>query len=122
MLKFAIAAAGVAFISLAGAASPGQSPTSGPVSEPVVCKYVVSAEPGAKPFQMCLTKGQWAAKEQTDAKDPNRVVCRYEESLGTRVRAAKVCMTPAQWAERERLERQEIERIQRGACVQFAGC
>jgi len=83
-----------------------------PNAEPVKCEYVVSADPGAKPTQMCLTKSEWAAKKKVDASDPNRIVCHYEEEPGTRFASRKICMSAAQWDDRKLQDRQDVERIQ----------
>lgn len=80
--------------------------------DPVKCEYVVSAEAGSKPVQMCLTRSQWALKKQQDASDANRIVCHYEEEPGTRFRSRKICMSAAQWDDRKLQDRQDVERIQ----------
>ena len=98
----------VAIPSQSGAAQSPQAPN----SEPVKCEYVVSADPGAKPTQMCLTKSEWAAKKKVDASDPNRIVCHYEEEPGTRFASRKICMSAAQWDDRKLQDRQDVERIQ----------
>lgn len=87
-----------------------------------ICKHVVSAERGAKPYQMCMTKAEWAAKAAADAKDANRIVCRYEEVPGTRFRGRKICMSAAEWANQRFEERQAIERIQNSTCKAGSGC
>lgn len=87
-----------------------------------VCKFVVASTPGAKPYEMCLTPQQWAAKKKADAKDPNRIVCRYEEASATRFKSHKICMTAAEWENQRQLERQGIDAIQRSTCVPGAGC
>jgi hypothetical protein len=89
---------------------------------PAICKMVVSAEIGAKPYQMCMTKAEWEAKRIADAKDPNRMVCHYAEESGTRFRSAKVCMTAIEWENQRQLDRREVERIQMQTCVPGAGC
>ena len=81
-------------------------------AEPVKCEYVVSADAGSKPTQLCLTKSQWAAKKKQDASDPNRIICHYEEEPGTRFASNKICMSAAQWADRRLQDRQDVERIQ----------
>jgi hypothetical protein len=87
-----------------------------------ICKMVVSAEPGAKPYQLCMTKAEWEAKKIADAKDANRLVCRYQEDPKTRFRSFKICMTADQW-ENQRLEdRQAIDRVQMQSCVPGGGC
>ena len=87
-----------------------------------VCKWVITAEEGAKPFQMCMTKAQWKAKEIEDAKDPNRMVCRIDSRPDSRVGAQKTCMPASEWAERQRLDQQQIQDLQMRTCVQGAGC
>jgi len=81
-------------------------------ADPVKCEYVVSADPGSKPTQLCMTKSQWAAKKKQDAADPNRIICHYEEEPGTRFASRKICMSAAQWADRRLQDRQDVERIQ----------
>ena len=78
----------------------------------VVCKHVVSAMRGSKPVEMCLTKAQWAAKEEQDAKDANRIVCRYEEKPGTKIGGRKICQPASEWAEQARMYREFVEDIQ----------
>lgn len=97
-------------------------PSSDAPSQPVVCKYVVAAEDGAKPYRMCMSKAEWAAKKLSDAKDPNRKVCRYEQASGTRFRSHKICMTAAEWENQRQLERQAIDNLQRKTCVHGGGC
>ena len=118
MVLFAITA--LAHESLALAASPtGQAAASDPAK---ICKMVVSAERGAKPYEMCLSKAEWDAKKIADAKDATRMVCRYQEDIKTRFRSFKVCMTAAEWENHRLADRQAIERIQSGTCVSGAGC
>ena len=111
----------VAFAGVALAAVPAQ-PTSPAPDRSKICKMVVSAERGAKPYELCMTREEWDAKKIADAKDANRLVCRYEEQSGTRFRSTKVCMTAAEWWNQRQRERQEVERIQMQTCVQGAGC
>ena len=112
------AAAGAAI-----AATPSDpTPSTAQTEPPKVCKMVVSPEPGAKPYQMCMTKAEWEAKKIADAKDVNRIVCKYTEDPVTRFRSYKVCMTAMEW-ERQRWEdRDAIDRIQRQSCVPGGGC
>lgn len=93
-----------------------------PADAPLVCRKVTTPDSGPKPFEMCLTAEQWAAKKIADAKDPNRKVCRYEEAPGTRLKSFKVCQTAAEWENQRQIERQAIERIQGTSCVGGAGC
>ncbi len=88
----------------------------------VVCKNVVAAQRGSKPFQMCLTKSAWAEREAKDSQNANRIVCRYEEVPGDRFRSKKICQSASAWAERRRLDREEVEKIQRSVCVSGGGC
>lgn len=105
-----------AFATTAGeVASPKQQ------EQPQVCKTVVSAELGTKPYKLCMTRAEWDAKKIADAKDVNRIVCRYEEVPGTRFRSAKVCMALSEWQDRWMRDRQEVERIQRSTCVRGGG-
>ena len=126
MTRFLALAAAILGSSLLAASSTasGEAPqASGATKDPsVVCKYVVSDEPGTKPFQMCLTKAEWALKELQDSKDPNRIVCRYEQSPGSRVTSRKICQPASAWAEQERLDRAQVEDLQMRTCVMGAGC
>lgn len=88
----------------------------------VVCKIVITARPGSKPFQMCLTKSAWAEREAKDSQNANRIVCRYEEVPGDRFRSKKICQSASAWAERRQLDREAVERIQRSVCVSGGGC
>lgn len=90
----------------AGAPSPMQSEQS------QVCQTVVTAEPGAKPYKLCMTRADWTAKKIADGKNANRIVCRYEEVPGSRFRSAKVCQAASEWATQLLLQRQELEQIQ----------
>src|ERR1043165_7356364 len=96
-----LAAACVAGAAAAFASTAPETPTAPTVTpapgQPKICKTVVSAEPGTKPYQMCRTKAEWDAKTIADAKDPNRMICHYEEQIGTRFRSNKVCMTAMEW-------------------------
>lgn len=91
-------------------------------TEKKICKYVVASNRGAKPYELCMTKAEWAAKSKADAKDANRTVCRYQEIPGDRFRSRKLCMSAAEWENQRQLERQAVERIQSGVCVPGAGC
>jgi hypothetical protein len=90
--------------------------------QPQVCETVVSAERGAKPYKLCMTRAEWKAKKIADAKDPNRIVCHYQELPGTRFRSAKVCMPASEWDNQRLRERQAIEQIQMRTCVHGSGC
>lgn len=112
---------------LASTTASGQQPASpDPVAPtatvPKICQYVVSAEPGTKPYQLCLTRAEWDAKKLADAKDANRMICHYEETPGTRLRSQKTCMTAGEWAEQRRLEREAVDKLQQSVCVPGAGC
>lgn len=87
-----------------------------------VCKYVVSAQRGAKPYELCLTESQWSQRNALASKDTNRIVCRYQEVPGDRFRSKKICQSAFEWAEHRRLEREAVEAVQRGVCVPGAGC
>ena len=102
-------------------AEPAPAASEDPNSQKL-CKMVVTAERGSKPFEMCMTKAEWAAKAIADAKDPNRLICQYEEVPGTRVRNRKVCLTAAVWEQRRLDDRQAIEKIQSQVCVAGGGC
>lgn len=120
-MKIAIWLVAVILVPTSALAVTAPPPTDTP-SPPVVCKYVVAAEEGAKPYRMCMTKAQWAAKKVADAKDPNRKVCRYEQASGTRFRSHKICMTAAEWENQRQLERQAIDNLQSKTCVHGGGC
>ena len=131
MGRFVIVTAAV-FGTLGGAAftasvaSPGTPQQASGVQAPAdvekICKMVVSAKRGARPYEMCLTKADWDAKKIADAKDATRQVCRYVEYSGTRFRSAKDCMTAAEWENQRLADRQAIERMQMGSCVPGGGC
>lgn len=120
-----VAAAGGGAVT-ASLASPGAAPQAPEVQAPAdvekVCKMVVSAKRGAKPYEMCLTKAEWEAKKIADARDATRMVCRYVEHSGTRFRSSKVCMTAAEWENQRLADRQAVERMQMSTCVPGAGC
>ena len=122
MFRLAVAAAAVLLGSTVAVAGDNPTTENPATAEPVICKKVVTAEPGTKPFDMCMTKAQWAAKKKADAKDPNRIVCKYEDSTGNRLKAYKICMTAAEWWNQRQRERANIERIQNGVCVKGGGC
>ena len=109
-------------VAIAAAAPEAFPPAQAPAQDQKVCQYVVSADVGAKPYQLCLTKAEWDAKKAEDAKDATRMVCRYEEVPGTRFRSAKVCQPKSAWDEARRLDREAVEQIQRSVCVAGAGC
>jgi hypothetical protein len=119
MVFSAVAFDGLAFAALA--AQP-QTPSPAQPNPANICKWVVSAEPGARPYQLCMTRGEWEAKKIADAKDPNRMVCEYVEESGTRFRSAKVCMTAMEWQRQRTADREAIEQIQRQSCVPGGGC
>ena len=119
ILLASLSCAGVAV----GHSSAGPAPAAvDDANSQLVCKMVVTAERGSKPFKMCMTKAEWAAKAIADAKDPNRLICQYEEVPGTRVRNRKVCLTAAVWEQRRLDDRQAIEKIQSQVCVAGGGC
>ena len=122
MLRSYIPLAAAIMIPTNVAAAPGQTGGTSATPERVICKKVVSAEAGTKPYDMCMTKTEWTAKKVADAKDPNRIVCRYEESSTTRFRSYKVCMTAAEWTNQRQLERAAIEKLQSTTCVLGGGC
>lgn len=121
MLRIAITLAVMLGASSAAVGNNPSTETAAP-AEPVICKKVVTAEPGTKPFDMCMTKAQWAAKKKAEAKDPNRIVCKYEQASGTRFKTYKICMTAAEWTNQRQLERQAIDNLQARTCVQGGGC
>ncbi len=115
-----ITLAAIALGSAAGAAQ--QTSSAAAVATQAVCKHVVSAQAGATPFPMCLTKSEWAQREAKDMKDANRIVCRYQDVPGSRFRSKKICQPASAWAGHRRLEREQVEQIQRNVCVAGAGC
>jgi hypothetical protein len=78
----------------------------------ILCKYVVAATPGSKPYRQCMSKGDWAIKESQDGKDPNLIVCHYEDVPGSRLQGRKVCQPASRWADDKQLYRDSTERIQ----------
>jgi hypothetical protein len=122
MLRFT-AVLGLALCGVAAAsAGQGQSGSNAAVQDGRICRQVVDHQPGAKPYELCLTEAEWDAKKKADAKNPNRTVCRYQAAPGSRFKSYKVCMTAAEWENQRQLERQAIEQIQRNVCVPGAGC
>lgn len=122
-----IVTAGVALAIASAAAGAGNGAVSAAAPAPAatadtVCKYVVAAKAGSKPYRLCLTESQWAAKAQKDAENANRIECRYEEVPGTKFRSKKVCQPASEWAEQRRLHREQVEDIQMRVCVAGAGC
>lgn len=121
MVRFLV---GAAICATVLAAAPGATALaqSSADSADKVCKYVTTPERGSKPFQMCMTKAEWAAKEARDAKDPNRIVCRYEDVPGSKLKGRKVCQPASQWAEDRAMHREQVELMQKKACIPGAGC
>ena len=117
----AAAPASSAPTAVAGTSQP-QAATSAPGDSDKICKYVVTAEPGSKPFQLCQSKAAWAAKEKLDAQDATRIECHYVEKTGSRFESAKVCMTAAEWENARQADRQWIDWAQRQSCVAGGGC
>ena len=117
-----------AALAAAGQAAPAVPPQAQqPADTPTprggkICKHVVSAEPGAKPYQLCQTKAEWESREKADARNANRTVCRYIAHSGSIFKSYKVCMTAAEWENQRQLDRQQLERIQQSTCVRGAGC
>jgi len=121
LLGFAVTV--TAFTALAGGAAGKPAPTTQPAPDAqTICQMVVSAEPGTKPYQVCMTKAEWEAKRIADAQDANRIVCHYEEVPGTRFRSARICMSASQWEARRLDDRQAVEHLQMQTCVGGAGC
>jgi len=114
----AVGAAG----SAAFAAASGEVASANQAAPQQICKKVVAATLGAKPYELCMTRAEWDAKKIADAKDANRIVCRYQEQIGTRFRSAKVCMPASDWENLRLADRQAVEHIQRQSCVPGAGC
>ena len=109
----------------AAAQQPPAGQSAGPAGsggEPVICKPVVAPGGKSRPFEMCMTKSQWAAKEIADARDTDRLVCRYVEDTGSRLSARKICMTSGQWAAEAQMNREATQRVQDSVCVPGAGC
>ena len=120
-------AGGIVLISLAGLlgsallAAHGENPDAS-TEQSKVCQMVVGAQPGAKPYRLCMSKTEWDAKKALDAKDANRIVCHYQDRPGTRFRSAKVCMSAAEWTNERLRNRQAVEQIQMRSCVPGGGC
>ncbi len=109
----------------AGAAAIAQSPPA-PNSEDskIICKYVVAAGPSRenKPYRMCMSKSDWALKDQRDSKDANRIVCKYEQDPESKLSGKKICQPASEWAEQERLAREKIQEIQMRTCSSYQPC
>jgi len=118
MSKYLIAALCASSI-VATAQASAYSPQ--PANE-TVCKFVTTPERGTKPFQMCLTKAEWAAMEERAAQDANRIVCRYEDVPGSKLKGRKVCQPASQWAADKAMHREQVEIMQQKACVPGGGC
>jgi hypothetical protein len=104
----------------AAMANPGA--TDVPSNQRQICKTVVNAEVGSKPYRMCLTAAEWKARKVAESKNANRMVCRYQEQPGTRFRSYKICLPQSEWDNQRLRERQAIEQIQMRSCVPGAGC
>lgn len=104
----------------AAVANPGAADV--PSNQRPVCKTVVSADVGSKPYRMCLTAPEWKARKAAESKNANRMVCRYQEQPGTRFRSYKICLPQSEWDSQRLRERQAIEQIQMRSCVPGAGC
>jgi hypothetical protein len=87
-----------------------------------ICKYVLAADPGGQPYELCQSQAQWDALEAQYAKDANRMVCHYEELPGTKLGAHKICGPQSAWEQRRMDAREETEKMQMGVCVPGAGC
>ena len=117
LVLVAIGGAGAAAL-----AAPPSGVAPNPRGEGQICKSVVSAERGAKPYKLCMTQAEWEAKKIADAKDANRIVCHYDEQLGTRLRVSKVCMPASDWDAQRQGDREAVERAQMQSCVPGGGC
>jgi hypothetical protein len=120
MIRIFAAGAIIAGFAAAGAtAAIAQSePAPDADSSKIICKYVVAAGPSRenKPYQMCMSKADWAKKEAHDAKDANRIVCKYQENPSSPyLKGYKICQPASEWAEQERLTREHFLLIQQGA-------
>ena len=104
------------------ASASGASPGASQDPSKVVCKYVLSAQPGAEPYKLCQSNAQWQALEDAYAKDANRMVCHYEDMPGTKINGHKVCGPLSAWKDRQAEAREATETIQRGVCVPGGGC
>ena len=120
-LMVVILAAG-AVGSAAFAATSGAAASPNQQEQPQVCKAVVSAELGAKPYKLCMTRAQWKAKKVADARDANRTICHYQENPSSRLRSYKVCRPASEWESQRLRDRQAVEQIQMRSCVPGAGC
>ena len=54
--------------------------------------------------------------------DREEKICEKITPVGSRLTAKRFCGTRAQWEEKRRLDREEVDKVQRGACVRHAGC
>lgn len=121
-LAAAILAAGTGALAAAQSNGGSKAVQTAAPDQAKICKMVASDERNSKPFEMCLTKTEWAAKAIADAKDANRMVCHYEDEPGTRLHSRKICVTAAEWEDRRQANREVTERIQMQTCVPGAGC
>ena len=87
-----------------------------------ICKYVVAAEPGSKPYQLCLSKAAWAAKEKLDAQDATRIECHYVDKTGSKFESTKVCMTAAEWENARNADRDWVQQMQSRSCAPGGPC
>ncbi len=108
--------------SVAAAVAPQSSSVAAAADPQEVCKFVITAQPGAKPFQMCLTRSEWAQRDAIASRDANRIECRYQDVPGSRFHSKKICQPASAWAEHQRLEREALEAVQRNVCVRGGGC
>ena len=115
-------AAGLAAVA-ASAADPETQQTA-PASPEAkkVCKFVVASDPGAKPYQLCLSPAAWAARDKLVSQDATRNECHYVQKSGDRFRSAKVCMPATEWENQRQAERAEVDKLQRSTCVPGGGC
>jgi hypothetical protein len=87
-----------------------------------VCKWVLSAERGTKPYQLCLSPAAWALRDKLAAKDATRQECHIVPKTGWHFESTKVCMPASEWENQQLQARQAIEKIQAGSCAGGAAC
>src|SRR3954453_5514065 len=75
-------------LSAAQEAAVGSGQPSAAKSPDKICKYDAAPEAKAKPYQLCLTKAAWAAKEKLDAQDATRIQCHYVAKTGAKFETA----------------------------------
>jgi hypothetical protein len=87
-----------------------------------LCKFVVAADPGSKPYQLCLSPAGWVARDKLASQDATHNECHYVQQSGDRFRSTKVCMSATEWENQRQADRAEVDKLQRSTCVPGGGC